>query len=172
VEKEKPDPNFEADRQRFCYSEKRGSEYLDFKFKMESWGNVMDEMKEKEANKELYDAVAKIEKLPFGEVQKLLIPAFEENSYTNLQFQPPQMDKVVTVSFTAIDGKTGRSEYDSHHQLKKLIIQTLEGTNWRLIQSSIDYRLGFLSGRLQGLSNEEDLKKLVQTSLNEEVDKL
>lgn len=168
VEKKKPDPNFEADRQRFCYDEKRGSDYIDFKYKMEHFSKVMEEIKEKEANKELYDAVAKIKKLPFGEVQKLLVSAFEENNYANLQFQPPQMDKVVTVSFTAVDEKTGRSEYDSQHHLKKLINKALEGTNWRLVQSSLNYRLGFLSGGLQGLEREEDLKKLVEKKAKED----
>lgn len=169
VKKDKPDPNFEADRQRFCYDEKRGSEYRDFKYKMDHFSKVMEEIKEKEANKELYDAVAQIKKLPFGEVQKILTPAFEENNYANLQFQPPQMDKVVTVNFTAVDEKTGRSEYDSQHQLKKLINQALEGANWRLVQSSLDYRLGFLSGRLQGLESEEDLKKLVEKRLTKKI---
>jgi len=58
--------------------------------------------------------------------------------------------------------KTKRQEYDSKNNLKKLIKKILEKTNWRLMSEGIDYRLGYLSGKLKGYENEEDLIKIVR----------
>lgn len=162
--KEKPDPNYETDRHRFCLDQKRGEEYTSFKIHMDQFKNIVAEIEERKENKEVYDAIAKIKKLPIAEVQKILTETAESNTYTSLQFQQPEMGKDVVVSFTAMEGKSGRSEYDSKQQLKKAIEKALEGSNWRLMSDGISYRVGYLSGRLRCLEREDDLKNLV--SLN------
>ncbi|TXG76825.1 hypothetical protein E6P97_02860 [Patescibacteria group bacterium] len=43
--------------------------------------------------------------------------------------------------------------------LKKLVDNTIEGTNWRLKSDGISYRLGYLNGRVKAYEGEEDLKK-------------
>jgi hypothetical protein len=161
--KEKPDPNYEADRNRFCLDEKQGAEYLSGKDNLARLKTLMDEIEEKKANKEVYDAVAKIKKLPVAEVQKLLLEAIENSGYTNFQFQQPEMGKDVIVPFTAMDSKTERAEYDSKQELSKLIKNTLAGTNWKLMSEGISYRVGYVSGRLRCLEREEDLKRLVES---------
>ncbi len=160
-EESKPDENYEEDRRRFCFSEEKGKKYLADKESTIRFYNLAKEIDERQKNKDQYDAVEKIKKLSFAEVQKLLIPMFEQLQYTNLQFQPPEINKDVTISFTAVDSKENRSERDSKQDLKKTVDEVLKESNWRLMSAGIDYRLGFVSGRLRGFEKEEDLLKLV-----------
>ncbi len=162
TEDKKPDEHYEEDRRRFCFSEEKGKEYSREKDNMIQFYNLAKEIEERDKNRDQYEAVAKIKKLPFGEVQKTLMPIFEILGYTNLQFQPPEMDKDVIVNFTGVDSKEGRSEYDSKQDLKKGIQEALKGSNWRLMSDGINYRMGFVSGRLKGVEREEDLLALVQ----------
>jgi DNA-directed RNA polymerase subunit RPC12/RpoP len=159
--KEKIDKNYEKDRLRFCLNDEQGREYLQGLINMEQLGKTIENIKEREENKELYEAVEAINKIPFGEVQKMLSDAFEKDGYTNLQFKAPEMQKGVVVEFTAVDSKTGRQDYDSRRDLKKIIETILAGTNWRLMSDGISYNLGFLSGRIKGVQSEEDLIKLI-----------
>jgi hypothetical protein len=156
-----PDPNYLADRARFCFDEKKGEEYRDSKQNVEHMTKLVDEIEAREKNKEVYNKVAAIKKLPIAEVQKLLTETVENHGYTNLQFQPPEMGKDLVVPFTAMDSKSDRIEYNSKQELKKLIEKTLTGTNWKLMGDGISYRVGYVSGRLRCLEREEDLKKLV-----------
>ncbi|PJE65510.1 hypothetical protein COU91_01190 [Candidatus Saccharibacteria bacterium CG10_big_fil_rev_8_21_14_0_10_47_8] len=71
------------------------------------------------------------------------------------------MGRDVFIGFNCLDSKSGRDDYDSRKVLKKLVIEALKGTNWRLTSDGIAYRLGYLSGRLHAYEREEDLKKLV-----------
>lgn len=162
VKKEKPDPNFEKDRQRFCLTKEEGEEYRDVKYKLEQFSELVKEINEKEKNKELYDKVAKIKKLKVADIQKLIQKAIEKEGYTNLEFEKPEMNKFVSVSFTVMDNKPDREEYDSKVQLKKLIEKALAKTNWQLMSEGISYRVGYLSGRLRVYETEEDLIKLIQ----------
>lgn len=162
TKEEKPDEHYEEDRKRFCFDKEKGDKAVEEYHRLMEMGRLAKEWEERDKNKDLYDAVAKIKKLPFGEVQKILAPVFEAAGYTNLQFQPPQMTKDVVVGFTAVDSKEGRDEYTSKKDLKNALQEALEGSNWRLMSEGIEYRLGFVSGRIRGLESEEDLLKLVQ----------
>lgn len=159
---EKIDPDFKKDRQRFCLSEKEGGEYFSSKLHLENFHKIMEDLKEKEKNKDLYDKVAKIKKLTVAELQKLLTPAMEKEDYIKLEFSQPEIGKDVIIQFTVQDNKSGRVEYDSRLILQKLIKRTLSDTNWRLMSEGINYRLGILSGRLRGYEREEDLLELIK----------
>ncbi len=160
---EKPDPNFEKDKARFCISEEDGKRYVQEKYNLKEFNAMLDKEKEREKNKELYDAVAKIKKLSVADLQRLLVPALQKESYGKLELSNPEIRKEVIVGFTVQDEKSGRAEYDSRKQLEKTIEQTLEGTNWRLMSDGTSYRLGILSGRLKGVENEDDLIELVKS---------
>jgi len=160
---EKPDPNFEKDRARFCLSEKDGREYIQLRYKLEALKNMREEMEERKENKEIYDAVANIKKLTVQGLQKLLTPILNRNSYVKLNFSQPRIDKQVIIDFTVQDAKSDREEYDSEKQLKKIINKSLCEVNWRLMSNGISYRLGILSGSLKGFETEEDLVKLVKS---------
>lgn len=65
-----PDPNYQKDSEMFCLDEKRGQEYLACRSNLEHCTELMKEIDEREKHKELYDKVAKIKKVGFGEIQK------------------------------------------------------------------------------------------------------
>ncbi len=159
VGKEKEDLDFEKDRERFC-SEKDGREYV-------SWMNTAKEIdvyfkkeEEKKENKELYDRVAKLKKLSIPQLKQYVTEIFKDESYTNLIFEQPSIEKVVSIGFT-IEDPTDQSEYDSKRKLTKLFKKVLEETNWRLMSDGISYRLGVLMGRMRVYENEEELVKLL-----------
>lgn len=157
IKKPEIDHNFAKDRQKFCLSEKEGKEYYDSKCKLESVSSLIEDFKEKEENKELYDQLASLEKLTVAQMQNFLTKELKKCNYTALMFSKPKMDKHVTVDFTVQDNKSDRSEYDSEMELKKTINKALHNTNWRLMTNGPFYRLGILSGQLKGLENEKDL---------------
>ncbi len=160
------DEDFEKDRQRFCLSEEKAQEYVKTKQWFEDVKKFVEDMKEREANKDVYDAVATLKKLTIIELQNLLIPIVDQAGYSKFELGKPDISRNVAVEFSTQDSKPGREEYDSIHQLRKLIQKTLEGTNWRLMSEGISYRLGFLGGRMRGYEREEDLLELVRAHEN------
>lgn len=161
--KEEPDPNFEADRAKFCLSKEEGEKWREELISLERIKELVDGWKEKDQNKELYDRVAKIKRLTVIELEKLLVSVLEKDGYVRLQLSNPEIDKIVAVPFIVQDSKSGRESRASEYDLKRLFKKALENTNWRLMSDGVNYRLGILSGRLRGYEGEEDLKKLVIT---------
>lgn len=84
---------------------------------------------------------------------------------TKLEFEKPDLQKDVILGFSLQDAKSGRVEYDSPHELHKLLKEALSPTNWRLMSDGVSYRLGFLQGRLRGMEGEEKLKELVGVNI-------
>jgi hypothetical protein len=78
-------------------------------------------------------------------------------------FDRPEIDKYIIVPFTVQDEDSARKDYDSERVLKRILKKVLEGTNWRLMSDGVDYRLGYLSGRLKGYEHESDLLDLVKS---------
>jgi len=155
---EKIDPNFEADRKKYCMTEKEGMEYIDA---VEKLKHAAELIKDRVQNKDTYNAIAKIKKLTIAELQNLLNPVIEKAGYIKFELGKPEVQRDVVVEFSLQDNKPGRSEYDSAHGLQKLIKNALEDTNWRLMSDGVNYRLGFLSGRLRGVEGEDRLRELV-----------
>ena len=161
VTEEKEDTDYEKDRARFC-SEKTGQEYVNWINLSKEIGAILEKQKDKENNKELYDEVAKIKRLKIIELEQLLIPALETESFVRLHFKDPEITRDVVVPFTVHDTKDGREERSSCLDLQRLLKKTLGGTNWRLMSDGVSYRLGMLEGRLRAYEKEEDLLKLVR----------
>lgn len=162
AEREKEDKDFEKDRARFCLTDEEGKKYLDEKWNLEQMGKLVEEWKERDKNKGLYDEAAKIKKLTIVQLEKLLKPILGKAKYINLKFAQPEMQKDVRVAFSVQDADEARKEYDSEMWLKKLIEKSLADSNWKLMSDGIGYRLGILMGRLRGLESEEDLLELVK----------
>lgn len=161
TKKEKIDPHFARDRARFCLSDKDGEEYIDFKYKMKGAIELMEQIQKREDNKDELEKVAKLKKLKIVEVEQLLVPILEKESYIKLQFQSPEMKRDIILPFTVHDAKD-RSERVSEADLKKVLKESLEETNWRLMSDGVNYRLGMLSGRLRAFEREDDLLELVK----------
>ncbi len=162
---DKIDPDFEKKRKKYCLSEEEGKKYSAEKVNLEQMAELGKKWKEKEENKELYDAVAKIKKLTVSELQGLLDPIVEKAGYAKLEFEKPDFQKDVIIAFGLQDIKSGRTDRESIYDLQKLIKKTLEPTNWRLMSDGINYRLGYLQGRVKGTEGEENLRKLVENKI-------
>jgi len=128
----------------------------------EQLSRFVKNIEEKEKNKELYKKLAQIKKLSVVGLERPLLPKLEKEDYIKLELSKPKMERDVVIGFTVQDNKEDWKEYDSCSQLKKLLKQTLENTNWRLMSDGIFYRLGILTGRLRGYENDEDLLKLIK----------
>ena len=170
VKKDAVDPDFETKRKKYCLSEEEGKEYASAKITMEQVSSFMKKWKEKEENKELYDEIENIKKLTISELQKLLDPVVENAGYAKLEFEKPDLQKDVVLGFCLQDEKPGRNDRESVYELEKLIKKNLEGTNWRLMSDGINYRLGFLTGRLRGIEGEANLKRLVLSNKKYKID--
>ena len=160
--KNEVDPNFEIDRKRFCLSEEEGAEYIRALDNMKGMERLMKDIGERKKNKEVYEKVAKLKKLPIGEIKRIVIEALDKEGYGDLQFDKPELGRFVAVPFTAQDNKSERSEYDSRHKLKKIIGNVLADTNWRLMSDGISYRMGYVSGKIRGYEGEEELLKIIK----------
>lgn len=158
------DPDFAKDKERFCLSDKAGQEFIQSYEHMKRMGDFVDKMKEKDKNKELYDAVANLKKLKIIELQELLTPILEKAGYIKLQFKEPEVTKDVFVPFIVYEQKSDREGRASTYELEKLLRKTLKDTNWRMMTGGVNYRLGMLEGRLHGYEREEDLIRLIKNA--------
>ncbi|MDQ3123777.1 MAG: hypothetical protein M3Q14_03795 [bacterium] len=159
---ETPDPNYEKDRITYCLLDKEFRNKL-FKIRhdFEAMAQLGKELKEKEDNKDVYDAVAELKKPKIAELIPLLASALEKSGYIEFSLDKPEMGKDVFIGFSCLDNKSDREDYDSRKTLKRLVDKTLADTNWRLMSDGISYRLGYLNGRLRAYEREDDLKELV-----------
>lgn len=159
---EKPDPDFDKDREHFCLHDK---EFRDRLFKMRhdfiEMARLGKEFKEREDNKHVYDAVKEMKKPKIAELTPLLAPVLEKAGYIEFHLDKPEMGRDVYVGFSCLDSKSDREDYDSRKTLKKLVDKTLSDTNWRLMSDGISYRLGYLNGRVKAYEGEEAMKQLV-----------
>lgn len=131
-------------------------------YEAEQLSRLVKSWEERDKNKEPYDRLAKIKKLPIAGLFKLLSSILEKEGYIKLDFSKPEMGRGVIVQFTVQDDKSDREEYDSKTHLKMILQKGLESTNWQLMSDSISYHLGVLTGRLRGFELEEDLIKLIR----------
>lgn len=145
--KEKFDPDYEKDRNKYCLSDEDGQKFISMKISMEGV-EFLKEKSEKET--ELAKKIKHIKKLNITELEELLSKELLKNSFKNFETSNPEIGKSILVSFTIHDTDKERREYDSINVLKKTISTTLKNTNWQLSNDGINCRLGILSGRLRG----------------------
>jgi hypothetical protein len=161
---EKPDPSYEEDRKLYCYSKKVRSWAEDLKNSPISY-KTRPSWEESETEK-LYKAeLEKIEMLTVAQIDKRISTVLKKNGYKDFELGKPNMDKELVVHFTVIDDKDGRSSEDSRNTVWKLINKELDTTNWRIIRSSINYRVGYINGKLRAYENKFELEKLVDQKL-------
>lgn len=153
------DPNFESDRKKYCLSDKEGGEYISWTANLKQ---LTEMIKDHEENKNVYEAIENIKKLTIVELQNLLTPLIEENGFVKLELEKLEISRDLIISFSLQDSMPNRKEYDSVHELQRLVRKALESTNWRLMSGGISYRLGFLSGRLRGIEGNEALRDLLK----------
>ena len=155
--KEEIDPDFEADRAKYCMTEEEGEAYRREKVTLPDIAKWQEEADQREKDKVYYDKAKSIKTLTVSELSDLLANSLLDKDYKGLMITNTETKRDLILSFNIQDAKSGRSEYDSKSVLKKAIDSTLEGTNWKLMSDGVSYKLGLLSGRLRGLDNEKDI---------------
>jgi len=150
-----PDPELERHKKAFCLSEERARTMQTYRPKWEVAMRMMDDDIQRAANKELYDAAAKIERLKIPQLIERLRPAIEKSGYIEVTFDKPELGGYVTIEFSCMDSDSGRDDAKSRKALKKAITTSLAGTNWRLMSDGISYRLGYLTGTLRAYETRE-----------------
>lgn len=146
-------------REKFCLNEKDGIEYVETLEAMEVGHEIYEEEKQKYDEK-AYQTAVNLKRLTVLEIEKLLTEKLEKEKYVKFTLDEPDMGRFVTIPFNVLDANSTRNPNISETTLKKLLKDTLENTNWRLMSDGIRYRLGYLSGTLKAYEQEEDLLEL------------
>ncbi len=146
-------------REEFCLSEKDGIEHVETLEALEVGHEVYEEEKQKYDDK-AYQVAVNLKRLNVLELEKLLSEKLQKETYVKFTLEKPDMGRFVTIPFSVLDANSTRNPNISEATLKKLIKDTLEDTNWRLMSDGIHYRLGYLSGTVKAYEQEEDLLEL------------
>jgi DNA-directed RNA polymerase subunit M/transcription elongation factor TFIIS len=161
-EAEKPDPDYERDKKLFCLTDERAATMQAYRQKWQEACSIMDEEMERDSKNDVYDVVSKINIVKIADLIDKLRPAIEAAGFIELRFEKPIIAYEFSIEFSCMDKNSGRTDAQSRAALKKAIVSTLLGTNWRLMSGGISYRLGYLSGRVRAYEDEKDLAELVE----------
>ena len=152
----------EQHRLEFCLTPDEGMEYILQSQRLQAFADSIKRDHEKKSDPQ-YPKVQSLVKLGIVELEKLLLSELKKHKYIKLSLSQPEIAKFVIVSFTIQDADSARIARDSEYKLRKLLKKILVGTNWRLMTEGVSYRLGYLSGRLKGYDNEDDLLEVVKS---------
>lgn len=148
----------EKNREEFC-SDEKGKIIMDTLDAM-AFSREVKEAEIRKYDDPAQDIASKLKILDANGLEKLLIKALEKAGYSKLMLEKPELGRFVMVPFTLQDTDSSRKSQSSTRELEKLFKDTLEGTNWRLLSGSLMCRLGFISGRLKGCEDKEDLLEM------------
>lgn len=152
-------------RVEFCLSPEDGADYTVSSNRLKEFTENLEKEKQRESDPD-YKKVTALKKLAIFELEEFLIESLAKESYLKLILDKPVIDKFVIVSFTIQDANPNRKNNDSSYTLRRLMKRILEETNWRLMSEGVHYRLGYLSGRLKGYEQEEELLSMIKESKN------
>lgn len=162
---EKPDPDFVKDRERFCLTDEEGEKEIGELVSFEARMKLLDEQRVKDSKCELYDKAKLLKKLTIVQLEELLVPVLEKSNFIKLILKEPETNRDFILPFVVYDSKPDRTDAVSSSDLKKIVVSTLKGTNWKLMNDSVMYRMGMLEGRLKGYEREDDLVKLIENEI-------
>ncbi len=146
-------------RDEFCFSDEKGKEMVDA-FDALEFGQEVYEYEKSKYDDPTFEKGISINKIGIVEVEKLLNDVLNMEKYIKFSTDKPEIDRYVIVPFSLQDGDSLRNKRENLRDLEKLITKTLDGTNWRLLSGSLMSRLGFISGKLKGYEQEEDLLEI------------
>lgn len=143
-----------------CLSKEDGDRYLSDQATTMRFLKNEKERKVKEADPK-YQKAKNLKKIKVSELQKLIEETITVSGYDSLNFDKPEIDRHIIISFSVQDTNTNRSDYDASRDLRRSLTKALETTNWRLMSDGVGNRLGLLYGRVKGYENEDDLMKII-----------
>jgi len=167
VEEEPVDPLYELDRKRFVFDEEMEQKFMAKMNHLLRMAKLELDTEDRAEHVDVYDAIKDIKQLKIAQLSDVLKEALEKDGYREFKLGDPELGQQVVIGFSCLDDKSERKEYDSKKGLQKLINKALVDTNWRLMSDGVDYRLGYLNGRLRAYEKEEELKKLVEQRIKD-----
>lgn len=148
-------------RSEFCLSDKEGADYIIQTEKIKQLSEMMKETIAKQKDPD-YQKARSVKKITVTELFKLLQKKFKADSFINLNFENPEIGKYVIVPFTVQDDKKSRKKEQSIKDLRRILTFTLDNLNWRLMSEGVEYRMGYLKGKLKGYENDDELAKFIK----------
>jgi hypothetical protein len=155
---------FEKDLARFTLTREEIDEYITEKASLESLGDFLKEIEQKENDKRYYDQLQNIKRLNAFTVQNLIAETLAEIDFQNTSYtEANRSSKDFILEFVTYESDESRNEGDGKRAIRKTLQEKLLDTNWRLIKTSIESRMGVYSGRVRALESDEaivnELKK-------------
>lgn len=144
-------------RSRFCLKKEAAEEYINA-FDELAFADQVYEYELQKLDTPEFEQTHNLKKLSITEVENTVNKAIVEASFGRLVSKEPEMDPYVEIDFSVQDMNTSRNQKESSQQLEDLLVKILKPTNWRL-RDRVQYRLGFLTGRLRGYERDEDILK-------------
>ena len=153
-------PIDENERKYYCTYFKGNSTFMQDLKKIADLKVYIDNTQsEKDKNKEF--EVHKIEKLKVSKLEGKLKSALEPHGFVKFQFEKTKIDRFVIAEFSVQD-TSDREGRESIKVIKKFLEAELFTTNWRLMASDIDCRLGIITGKIKGFEDDESILKIAK----------
>lgn len=151
----------EKDRMKYWYNEKEKNDYIDWFNRLDQLSEIIDKHKEREGKKELYEKVKNLNKLNIVWLQKLLNKEFQNTNFSDFKIKSnKEVRRWLEVEFDLLfDWNFWENPTK---ELIKLFNKVLINTNWEIIKSSINEKLGIINWKLIWYDNEDDLVELIE----------
>lgn len=141
---------YQEDKLRFCLTPEEARNYVDMQQFMASIQGLLD----KKAPEEM---LPELEELTLTKLKQRVSSSLKGKGYTVVKFGKPKLDDNVDINLTATDDKE-RTAFTSKKEFRRILNDSVEGTNWKLIKSSVQEKLGVLKARLQSFEQRRDIK--------------
>ncbi len=149
-------------RNRFCFKKEEAEELIQALEELKFANQVYEYELQKYESPE-YEQTHNLKKLSATELEELLNKDLKKRKFDRLSMKEPQFGQYVEIEFSTQDFDKSRNETESIEELKHLLTEILETTNWRL-NGTVSNRLGFLMATLRGYERDEDiLKSLIKS---------
>jgi hypothetical protein len=153
---------FEKDKQKYCMTQDEIREYTSFMAGMRCLERMEEEEKEKEKDKKYYEQLKKIQKLNTFHAQKLIEKSLAGVNFENTIFTTQDRGKDFVVEFTTYETRQNRIEHDAEKAIRGTLQKDLSNTNWRLIKTSIECRMGVYKGRVRALETDKQIIEVLK----------
>lgn len=159
IKREQEDKNLLTKyRDEFCLNEEKGENYISTVEKMQFANQAFEYEKSK------YDVQYPeftIKRWTIFQLEESMRKILQKEKYVNLKLDRPELGRHITVTFTVQDSDTTRNKEASIKNIIKVLKNLLQETNWRLLADWTNYRLGYISCKLKGYENDDEIIELL-----------